>query len=199
MIIKVAHNLTEFFIENKIIKEEEKEIYHYSFELLLSSILNFLSILVLAVLGNHLVETLIFVLVFFTLRTQAGGYHARTHWRCYLLTMINYLVFVILLNVIPLEIVWLISLSFEIISVIAIYALAPIADENKPLDDGEYMRYKSKSRILIMIYLILLLTCYLLQYKNSNYIALTISIGSLLSVNSLFIAWLKAILKRTKQ
>lgn len=202
MIIEISKKLTEFFIENKVIQEEENEVYQYSFELLLSSVLNLISILLLAVLMKRLIETLIFVLVFFTLRTQIGGYHARTHFRCYLLTILNYVVFLIFLNRIPTEGVWQISHSFIMLSVVLIYLLAPIADDNKPLDDCEYLKYKGKSRILIMIYLIAVLVCFLIPRNYgyySNCIALSISIGCLLSANSLFIAWVLKSIKRKKQ
>ena len=81
--------------------EFERDVYEYCFEVLLSTFLNLLAIIILAVATGLYLETLCFTISFMTLRGTAGGYHAKTHWGCFLILMLVYAIFAITLFFIP--------------------------------------------------------------------------------------------------
>jgi len=83
MIAQMSKKIALFFISNRIINEEDKEVYEYSLELLLSAVLNFSAVIILAVCTGKIMEASLFVLGFVPLRTLAGGYHAKNHFRCF--------------------------------------------------------------------------------------------------------------------
>ena len=78
MLTRMAQGLSSFFISRNIIKEEDKLVYDYSFEILLSTVINLLAVIVLAYICKVVVPTIFFLLGFIAIRTTAGGFHAET-------------------------------------------------------------------------------------------------------------------------
>lgn len=52
MLSKLAKKMTSFFISRNLIEESRKEVYDYSFEVLLSTLLNGLSLFIIALFSN---------------------------------------------------------------------------------------------------------------------------------------------------
>lgn len=143
-------------INRNIIKEEDKEIYSYGFNQILFIMLNFITILIIGILFNMLFETIIFIITYIPIRIYAGGYHARTQTKCYILSvfMLISALYIIKLQLIS-NILTIILLS--VISSIIILYLAPIEDINKPLDKEEIEIYKKRTIKNLIILLILLM------------------------------------------
>lgn len=83
MITLMSKRLSSFFATNSIIKQEDAEVYEYSLEILFSTILNFVAVIIIAILTRKSLLTLLYLLGFIPLRLIAGGYHADTHFRCF--------------------------------------------------------------------------------------------------------------------
>lgn len=82
--------------------ESENMVIRYGVELLLENILKILLLLGAGLLWGKGLETIIYLSVFCSIRTQAGGYHAKTGWGCCLCMLL----------------VWMIGMvTFEIIEV----------------------------------------------------------------------------------
>lgn len=50
MLARFSKMLSSFFISKKLIEEDEREVYDYCFEIMLSTILNFLVVLVISLM-----------------------------------------------------------------------------------------------------------------------------------------------------
>ena len=68
-------------------EEEKREIIEYGKERIKSNITGFIIILVIGIIFNLVLESFIFSISFFLQRRYAGGYHADTKWRCYIISI----------------------------------------------------------------------------------------------------------------
>jgi len=152
MIPYLSEKITSSFIANNIIQEDDYKLYLYSFEILLSTVLNVFAICIIAVATKTVLETLCYFIAFIPLRQFAGGYHAKNHIRCFVILMVVYIGFLMLINVSPMGHSDLVVFISVFISLIIVFFLAPVADINKPLNDKEIIRFRYKSRLLITVY-----------------------------------------------
>ena len=161
--------LTDKFVNNLIvkgiIKDEDKEIYSYGFRQMLVIILNLFTVLVLGIIFNQLIESILFMITYIPIRVYAGGYHARTHIRCYIFSFIMLLVVLYILKI-QLISALLTVLILTLISSFTIILLAPIEDENKPLDELETKIYSKRAKRNLL--LVILLLCLMLILNKFN-------------------------------
>lgn len=188
MAVILAKKLTAFFIQCQVIKETDKDTYEYCFQVLLMNILNYGTVILLAIICRCLIETIFYVIGFSIIRKQAGGYHSSTPFRCYLLSVVNYLIFILVVILIPTTWINAITLVMITITFLIIWRFAPIADKNKPFSIGEYERYKRNSRLIISIFVIFNLIAYKISIINIQVYMLPLNLGILFAAVSLLFA-----------
>ena len=170
------NSLTKRFIQllivKNIIKDKDKNIYVYGFNQLLFTGLNLITVIILGVIFNKLMDSIIFMCTYIPIRVYAGGYHAKTHLKCYIFSiiMLSIILFILKINLISLHI----SLILVLISSILILFLSPVEDKNKPLDKLEKKVYKKRTIRNFIIALIVLLI-FLLLNKSSIIISMSLA------------------------
>lgn len=162
----MIENIVNYFIINGIIEEKEKEIYAYGLHQGLLIILNVATTIIIGILFNMLWESMIFMISYIPLRTYAGGYHARTQCKCYLFSIAIIITSLLLIIIIPTTGFFILSLI--ITSGITIYVLAPVEDNNKPLDTIEKKSYKKLTKNILIIEILAILVLYILKFKNMS-------------------------------
>lgn len=90
---------TNFLIQKKPLLAQKRNIYTYGFEIIYSTLFCTLSILLLGTIQDRLLQTFIFLSVFSVGRVLAGGYHASTYKKCYLLTLATFLAAQLLMDI----------------------------------------------------------------------------------------------------
>lgn len=155
MIVASASKIVSFFVVSKVIKNEEGEIYQYGLELIISSVLNIIAVLVVSIIMNRLLESICFLTFFITLRSYAGGIHASNYSRCFLSFISIYFISIILSEVIPISFQSEISIIAMICISFIIILFSPVADANKPLDLNETKKYKKISIVIVLLQTIL--------------------------------------------
>lgn len=162
----VVNKIVNLFISNKLIKKEDEEIYSYGLKQGFIIIINFITVIILGISLNILLEGLLFMITFIPIRIYAGGYHKRSQLECYVFsTIILAVIFLILKMQIIINPLTIILIS--IISSITILSLAPVQDENKPLDEIEIKIFGKRARTNLLIILgIFLIT---LIFDKINY------------------------------
>lgn len=188
MAVSPAKKLTDFFIRCQVIEETDRDTYEYCFQVFLMNIANFGTIILLGIICKRIIETVIFVIGFSIIRKQAGGYHSSTPFRCYLLSLANYLIFIFLLILIKPAWIKLINLTAIILSLIIIWRFAPVADKNKPFSIGEYERYRRNSRLIISLLIVLNLIAYFIGAVNIQVYLLPLDFGILFAAVSVLSA-----------
>jgi accessory gene regulator B len=82
MIVWLSNCLVRVLFNNKMIEADEIEIYQYGYEIIISTIITFLIVLVSGVVLNCPSAALLYFLIFAMMRQICGGYHAKHYWSC---------------------------------------------------------------------------------------------------------------------
>lgn len=163
MIERLAKNLTEKFISNKIIKPDEREVYNYCFETTIVMGISYTILLILAIVFKEPLSSLIFLLSFLVFRKTCGGYHANSYIACGIMSLISYLLVILVIK--KIDIIFNISFILLIIGLVIILMFSPIENANKPFTEKQYKRFKVISKALAAI-LIFVFTIFVLCGKH---------------------------------
>ncbi len=155
--------LTDYMVEQHIIPAEDRAIYQYGLQQGFVLLLNILTILALGLLNHMLLESVIFLFAYTPLRTFAGGFHARTQLRCYFGGIVLTQAVLLAMRWIPHTPVIITILGLAAFFII--FALAPVADANKPLTLKERNVYRRKAHILLIGLLAVAVLLYVLHFS----------------------------------
>lgn len=167
MYMKLAEHTTDYFIGKKLINESERDIYVYSFEVLISDLVYFMIAFLTALISGTLIETLLFFLGFFSIRRFAGGFHASSYKRCHLFFWLNQVMMVILLRITDFSKISILILILYAASLFSVFSLAPIANENKPFTVDEAKRFGLLSRVMIILTAVVTVGLYILNVDRA--------------------------------
>lgn len=162
MIQYLSKAISSAAISYGIVAEEDRELYEYSFQIMLEQLSIALSILLIALIFGVFFETVLYMVLFIPLRIYAGGYHARNFSWCYVISVGVYLAYVVLLNNIVISKV--VMLFVTLISSAVILRLAPMADPNKQVEILENVKFKKFVRIILLSEVGL----FILSMRNTN-------------------------------
>lgn len=155
MISRLSSIITEALYKSQVIAEEDKELYTYGFFVLLSKTLFFLVSALFGWVFGVLWESMVFYIMFSTLRSYAGGFHASRESVCTCCTTAS--LFLSSLSVWYMERIGnsVIPVYILVVCGVVIYLLAPMDSDEKPLDRTELALYRQKTRqIVIVIWII---------------------------------------------
>lgn len=162
MFSSISEKITNKLLENETISIEDKEIYNFGVKQIFTIVLNFITVITLGIIFQMLIQAVMFMLSFVPLRIYAGGAHAKTPLRCYLYSTI--FLAIVLLVMRHVHIPGLIYCVLFLISSIIIIFLAPIQDNNKPLDELEKKIFKRRTIIFWMIESLVISVCFLFKF-----------------------------------
>jgi len=166
--------IADYLCNHHTIKEEEKDIYIYGYEILLSDIVNFLIILAIGSLFKQISHGFLFYIVFVFTRQYCGGYHADTYFKCNIIFGSLCLITLFFSNILYpyVSLISLMVLFFIYMGCILEYA--PMDNEYKPITMEDKKRYK---KISIWISILWLAVDILLYYTVKKYsITLTVTL-----------------------
>jgi len=163
--LSLAKKSTEILVKSGKIGNTQISIYEYGFELLFSTVSTLSFVLLLSILGNYVSQAIIFLLYFIPIRIVAGGYHAKSYDRCFILTN-----FIAVICMVISECLWeLKSVFVEIILVIGLVMAYIYIWDNAPIIPNRYRektnRYDVNRRyahniIMLEIFFIIFLRVY---------------------------------------
>ena len=173
---RIIDKIVERCIEKKIIDPEASEWFRYGLERRIVTLFVGIPFLLLAMLLTDIWGAIGFMGSFFLLRSKINGYHAKTPLQCTLASVLFEFIF---LGVVYPIIGVFVILLIMIVSMIAIFFLAPFNDPRIHLDSREVMLLKYGARIRIMLLCALTIVAIAL---NVHSIAKGISSGSAMAV-----------------
>lgn len=91
MSMKLSYLIADFFIAQNWVKKEEKIIYVVGMDVLFSTSWQIVVVLFLGIWRGRILEAVVYLLFFLSVRQYSGGYHASTRTRCYTLFTVCYL------------------------------------------------------------------------------------------------------------
>lgn len=128
-----------------IIQEEDIDTCRYGLDIFISSTIEIISILLIAVFAGNFFETFLFFLAFTPLRIYAGGYHANTKLRCYLISLGVYCIFTMIMNMMLPDSYWKVNLLITLFSLSMVLISAPVIHKNKYTNKIELKYYRKFS------------------------------------------------------
>ena len=154
MLRLIAERCTEILLRHGTIQENKRAIYIYGFELFWSTSFSMTSILLLGGIFGYLGQAVVFLLCFVPIRTAAGGYHAKTYGRCFLVTNFTAIFCVVVSRRLYQSrglwverILWvLMALAF-----FYIWMNAPVNSAKHPLKQDRVIKNRRYARILLGI------------------------------------------------
>lgn len=165
---------------NKIIQEMkvndvltcDEEIVRTGLYIMITKLVFTIIMLIIGILTDSFIESIIFMLSFTLIRQYGGGYHAETKSKCFVLSVLSFLVGLVIIKLsarIPIisMILWVISG----ISAVYIFCKSPVDTKNKRLDEDEIRVYGHRAKILTVIVVLTAVIFYIL-----NFHCITISI-----------------------
>ena len=144
-----SNRLTEKLVLHQIIKEEDKDLYSYGIWQGAMLLFNYVTIIIISYFFQMLWQGIVFTVAYSLLRSYAGGYHARTQTRCYIFSVILIIVVHSLIKFVNWNYITLIT-SITLSGTTILY-MAPIADENKELDEKEFIVFKKRTNIVLFV------------------------------------------------
>lgn len=178
----LSHRIVDRLCSSRIIPNEQKPIYVYGFEIVISSIIGLLLILALSVASDHFIDGVFFYVVFVATRTYTGGYHANSYLKCNVVfSAVFILVLVLSELLIPVYSI-VIHCMILVIYFAAILGLAPMENVNKPMSDEEISVNRTKSIMLSIIWCSISLLLYALSLRYSLVIALSLFFIAMLMI-----------------
>ena len=165
---KFSSKLIEFFVSNDLIKNEDKEIYKYAVNIILSSLIHIATVMIIGLCFNLFIESLVFYFSFIAIRKFAGGYRSKTPVRCYLFSFASNIIILCLVK-------WLSSINtlfififiiFELLCVVLILLISPLDTENNPLTGQEKKMYRMLTSIITILIFIISSLCFFKGYRN---------------------------------
>lgn len=145
MIKNISVMCIDLWEKNGVIKEQDKESYQYGMELLLSTLLNFMLMVMISICAIKIPMVFLpYTIVYVPLRMMAGGYHADCHWKCVFYTQGTFIGAIWMVEFMAKQ-TMLLVMSGLLISILAIWFLAPIEAENKPLSRDEWKKERGNT------------------------------------------------------
>ncbi len=151
MIYRFAKHIAFLLNKRSYIKDEELELFEYGIFLVLSQIIYSFICLVCGAVFGCVKESVIFYVCFMFVREYAGGFHASSEIRCFVISTISIIASVsfIKLTVTKSTDILFITLFVLAVSVIALFS--PIDTVEKPLTPDERKNFRKKSLIILCV------------------------------------------------
>ncbi|MBQ9610598.1 MAG: accessory gene regulator B family protein [Lachnospiraceae bacterium] len=183
MIEKLADKMIEFQVSKGTIHSEDANIYRYGYILLFEIIINIFISFLMGILLGKIQEVIFFLLLFITLRSFCGGYHAKRIWECIVLSN-AVMACAIVINIYFGKYVLPVLLYVTIVIVLSVIicSMAPVDNKNKRLNEKERIFYKKCSIITAIIENGIGITMILLGQYSFAYIVIYVYIIQLISI-----------------
>lgn len=154
--MQAAERLSSILVAKSYIKAEEHHIYSYCFEVIFSSIAFWGSMFLFALFTGTFLPTALYLISFLLFRHIAGGYHASTHLRCFMMSVVCYAIFFLAITFIPNHFYQNLSFLFIAVSYAAFLAFAPLDHENNPFTPEQKLQLRRKLLILMLFFLLVI-------------------------------------------
>lgn len=173
----LGQRCTKALIKRGVIQQKEYPIYQYGFELLWSTVLCVLSILLLSVVFDYTRSAILFVLYFLPIRTVAGGYHTSTYGKCFILTnliAIGCVGAAKLMSLLQMPDIYMVFVCIFVFGYM--WVKSPVGAENRSSRKEIIEANKRYSHIIIMLETVVIAQMMIERLKEEYYTAIITSI-----------------------
>lgn len=173
---------TNYCISNALISKDNEAWFRYGLEKRLCTLVVLIPFAVIAIYLSGLWTAISYIISFFYIRSQTNGYHAKTHWGCFIGSLLLELFFLMVIEPMLNAFGVLVLVS---IAALAVFLLAPYNHPMMNLDNQEYAACKKTARIRCIL---LAIFCYTCVFFDLYEIAKGISLGCVMTSTLLVLA-----------
>lgn len=184
IISRISSRIVRILLRNNIIEANDDEIYHYGFEMILSTAVMLLIVLACGFIFEEMLSSIVFFIMFALVRSSSGGYHADTHFKCNMMYTINLAIVLFWIKFAPPYYSISGHIMFLLMYLLMVYRFSPVENSNKPLDSFQKKRHKA----LCIIYGLILSAVSLVLWFGFNQVKYAVLIASTLISVSLAMA-----------
>lgn len=174
MVENITQKLIALFVEEQMIREEERDYYEYAMVILIQRILTVSTILIIGYLFHQLIEIGLFLIFFLCLRKRTGGYHAEHFLTCYLLSN-AICVYIIGISGV-LEGHQSVIQFLLIVSSGIIFRVGTVNHPNMAMEKDEYSESKKRARRVILMESGIIILFYMLDINESYSIYMSMAV-----------------------
>lgn len=183
---KFSRAIASYLASKNAIRKEDINIYQYGLQVGMETCFSIICGIVIAILCSMEMETVVFLIVFFMLRSYAGGLHLNTYLGCLVCSCMSQLGLLLLVRYVNVN--RSVSVAMIVCSFIYIRCLSPVQDVNRPLSREEKELFGKKlMRTLVAIGLFSLI----LYLGEQEKLLFTVAVTSLLTVIVLVLGKIK--------
>ena len=184
----LSKTTTDILVSQSAISKEDAEICSQGLEIFLASAIELIAIFIISAFAGNFLPTLLFFSFFIPLRIYAGGYHADTKLKCFLVSLLVYFVFSVILAYLP-QNLYVHTIVAEIAFTLTMVVVkAPVVHYNKSINTKEKSVYRKISLTIAFVEAIIIAAFMLLD--NKAY-ALAMCLGQLGESLSMLAALIK--------
>lgn len=140
MLNACATALTDRLLYRFPMAQARRAVYIYGFELSLSSLAVMSSVFILSCLCGAVYTSIIFSLIFVSIRLFSGGYHAKTYGHCFILSNAVYLACFCTACLIQMLRITFLCPVLALLSMAVVFVLAPVEHKNHPMSNTSYRK-----------------------------------------------------------
>jgi len=142
-------NVVTSLVSHNVLREEDYDLYLYSFRQLFIIVCHLTTYLVMAHLYHEIWILIVFLAAFIPLRSYAGGYHASKQLTCYFVSVATVFGILTLMKFSIINLWAFIVLA--LISFLVIVLMAPRESKNKPYEDDDRAYYRKKTLMILNV------------------------------------------------
>ena len=186
---RICQKVCSLLLEQNV-KKDERDLYEYAVMLLLNFIFNIIVSLFLAFMFNKVFECIMMLTSFLILRKLTGGLHMKRKFTCQIYSVLLIVIFLVYITYFPNLFNSHTIVFIEVFSIIIIFMLSPLENENKFLSDKEQKAYK-----IVSSFVSLLMTLSIFVFKSNYSIIKSVFFGLFLDTVLLVIGTINNFLK----
>lgn len=163
MVEKFGAWMAQVLVCNRVIKKQEAGIYEYGVTVLVYTLINLATILLIGIVMGCVWESMCYTVCYIVLRKFVGGYHAQSPISCYIVstTMFSASCFLLVHSEISIY-----CLGIIIILALLCGRIIPVETENKALSVKEREMYRIIGTIIFGVEVILCVLAYRYEYLS---------------------------------
>lgn len=166
----------------KITRDDEIACYQYGIEIIMSSLLSIVLVLLIGLISMHFIESVFFLAVFIFVRQFTGGYHADTYFRCNLCMCIFFVSVLMLYECLKNCNEIYVFILMNLVSLGVITAFSPVDNRHKPIKKEDRKPLKFKAVIISFAVSVISIIMHCFSIKYGVLIACTLLLISMLVI-----------------
>ena len=176
MYTRGLERIAQWLARLDLLDAEQVPVFVYGLDSLLSEAWCYGCLLLIGLALGQLPDVCVWIVAYTALRQRAGGYHAATRLRCFLLTQLVGAACLLAMRVAP---VW-VCLALSAASAALVFGLAPVEHPNHPLNPRRRARQWKLARIIACAEVAVAVACWLWWPRGLPPVALGIAMAALM-------------------